>query len=63
MTEALPFFACLLIAIDVSETKCRCFEQAPASKFIIMRVRPGWCAKGPYVQFVVARVISAESGS
>ena len=23
----------------------RCFEQAPASKFIFMRVRPGWCAK------------------
>ena len=26
--------------------ECRCFVQAPASKFIVMRVRPGWCAKG-----------------
>ena len=25
---------------------CRCFVQAPASKFIVMRVRLGWCAKG-----------------
>jgi len=25
---------------------CRCFEQTPASKFIILRVRLGWCAKG-----------------
>ena len=25
---------------------CRCFEQALASKFIIMRVRPGWCTEG-----------------
>ena len=26
--------------------ECRCFIQAPASKFIVMRVRLGWCAKG-----------------
>ena len=26
--------------------RCRCFVQAPASKFIVMRVRLGWCAKG-----------------
>ena len=30
----------------VEERACRCFEQTPASKFIFMRVRPGWCAKG-----------------
>ena len=28
------------------EKKCRCFVQAPASKFIVMHVRLGWCAKG-----------------
>ena len=28
------------------DTDCQCFEQTPASKFIFMHVRPGWCAKG-----------------
>ena len=30
----------------MADALCRCIEQAPASKFIIMRVRPRWCAKG-----------------
>ena len=29
-----------------SVRNCRCFVQAPASRFIVMRVRLGWCAKG-----------------
>ena len=33
-------------SVSEGEATCRCFEQAPASKFIIMRVRPGWYAKG-----------------
>ena len=32
--------------ILVYESRCRCFVRAPASQFIVMRVRLGWCAKG-----------------
>ena len=32
--------------ICISNVYCRCFVHAPTSKFIVMRVRLGWCAKG-----------------
>ena len=31
---------------DDEEETCRCFVQAPTSKFIVVHVRLGWCAKG-----------------
>ena len=49
--------------VENEDTHCRCFEQTPASKFILdTRFILVW-AECPYVQSVAACVISTKKGS
>ena len=43
---AAPIVSSPMAIISKHEEPCRCFVQAPASKFIVMHVRLGWCAQG-----------------